>query len=108
MNQYTFEDVKKMTFEQLGAIDDPWLLIATGLTSPMLLRYVVRTGQLETRYAGATLPNVLQALDRAAAATHGGWPFDVSQKAPLAVCDADVDKYLDALDTTRPVKELKA
>jgi hypothetical protein len=50
MKQYTFEEVRGLTFAELGAIDDPMALMATGSLAPMLIRYIVRTVQLESRY----------------------------------------------------------
>lgn len=44
MEQYTMEDVSRLTYAELGAIEDPALLMATGGVAPMLIRYIVRTG----------------------------------------------------------------
>jgi hypothetical protein len=106
-NSYTFEDVQGMTFEQLGGIDDPMLLMSTTHVSPMLVRYIVRTKQLEARYAGVELPDLLRAIDLAAA-FHRDWPFAVGQGAPVSKRDARVDAYLDALDDSEPMKALRA
>lgn len=44
MEQYTMEDVSRLTYAELGAIEDPALLMAIGGVAPMLIRYIVRTG----------------------------------------------------------------
>lgn len=94
MKQYTMEEVSRMTYAELGAIDDPMALMSTGGVSPMLVRYVVRTGQRESRYPGVALPMLLRAISEAAVTV--GWPLaTVAQAAPLAVQDATVDAYLD-------------
>ncbi|WP_460901100.1 hypothetical protein [Paraburkholderia jirisanensis] len=94
MEQYTMEQVSRMTYAELGAIEDPMDLMATGGVAPMLVRYMVRTGQRDTRYPGIALPMLLRAITEAAATV--GWPLDtVAQAAPLAVEDATVDAYLD-------------
>lgn len=36
MKQFTFEDVLSLTFDELGAIEDPMQLAATAQVSPML------------------------------------------------------------------------
>jgi hypothetical protein len=94
MTQYTLEEVSRMTYDQLGAIEDPMALMSTSGVSAMLVRYMVRTGQRETRYPGIALPMLLHAISEAAATV--SWPLDtVAQAAPLAVQDAAVDAYLD-------------
>lgn len=95
MKQYSFEDVRQMRFEQLAAIEDPMQLAATGFISPMLVRYVVRTGQLESRYPGSALSTLLGAIDKATVRID--LPVIVRQKIPLAVRDSAVDSYLDDL-----------
>ncbi|MCA3186457.1 MAG: hypothetical protein INH12_26760 [Cupriavidus sp.] len=95
MKQYTFEEVLHLTSIELGAIDDPMQLAATGHISPMLVRYVIRTGQLDERYRGIPLRILLNAVDIAAARLE--WPEAVGQKAPLARKDAEIEAYLDAL-----------
>lgn len=70
-------------------------LMSTHFVSPMLVRYVVRTGQLEQRYSGLSLTTLLNALNLAA--TMIQLPPGVTQKAPSATRDAEVDGYLDAL-----------
>lgn len=95
MKQYSFEEVSQMSFEQLAAIEDPMQLAATGFISPMLVRYVVRTGQLDSRYAGRALSTLLGAIDKATVRID--LPVIVQQKIPLAVRDSAVDSYLDDL-----------
>ena len=96
MPAYTLHDVYSMTFEQLGAVQDPFELMSTGAVSPMLLRYVVRNGQLHARYSDADLPALLMAINYAA--TFVQWPMStVAQKAPVAILDPDVDAYLETL-----------
>lgn len=106
MHQLSYNDVQKLSYEQLAAIDDPMALMATGQVSPILLRYVVRTEQLQGRYGEVPLPILMDAIGRAAA-IQGDWPFAVGQKAPQAVRDKDVDDYLDRLDALGPLKILK-
>jgi hypothetical protein len=70
--------------------------MATTSLSPMLVPYVVHTGQLERRYPRIPLSPLLDAIFKAA--TMIPWPLDtVAQRAPLAKQDADVDAYLDEL-----------
>ncbi|AVA33802.1 hypothetical protein [Cupriavidus metallidurans] len=95
MKQFTFEEILGLTATELGAIDDPMQLAATGQASPMLVRYVVRTGQLDERYRGVPLRVLLDAINLAAARIE--WPEEVGQKAPLAAKDAEVEAYLDEL-----------
>jgi hypothetical protein len=95
MTQLTFDEVQQLTYADLGAIDDPMDLASTGFVSPMLVRYVVRTGQLESRYPGVALPVLLDAINKAA--TVIAWPVDVGQQAPVAKRDPAVDAYLDDL-----------
>lgn len=95
MKQFTFEEILGLTYTELGAIDDPMQLAATGHVSPMLVRYVVRTGQLDERYRGVPLRVLLDAIDLAAARIE--WLDGVGQKAPLAAKDAEVEAYLDEL-----------
>ena len=95
MKQYTFAEVLRMTSEELGGIDDPMQLAATENVSPMLVRYVIRTSQLDERYRGVPLRALLGAID--IAADKVGWPETVGQKVPLATKDAEVEAYLDVL-----------
>lgn len=95
MHQYTFDEVLHMSYEQLGAIQDPMQLSAATFVSPMLARYLVKTGQLTKRYPEVGLRALLQAIN--AAATTIPWPADVAQKVPAGTRDAKVDEYLDAL-----------
>lgn len=96
MRQFELDEVRAMSFEQLGAIEDPVDLMATGSVAPILVRYTVRTGQLERRYPGIALPTLLDAIMKSA--TMIDWPLaTVAQKAPQAKQDADVDAYLDEL-----------
>ncbi|VVE87674.1 hypothetical protein PBR20603_01611 [Pandoraea bronchicola] len=96
MKQYELDEVRAMSFERLGAIEDPVDLMATGSIAPILVRYAVRTGQLERRYPGVALSALLDAIMKSA--TMINWPLDtVAQKAPQAKQDADVDTYLDEL-----------
>lgn len=74
----------------------PMGLMATSSVAPILVRYMVRTDQLESRFPGVTLPMLLSAM--ASTATKFEWPLmTVAQTAPLARQDAAVDEYLDAL-----------
>ncbi|RKP44701.1 hypothetical protein D7S86_27105 [Pararobbsia silviterrae] len=84
-----------MSFEELGAIKDPMDLGSTGFVAPILVRYVVRTDQLQARYAGASLPTLLRAINVAAA--HAHFPPEIGQLAPRAVRSAIVDRYLDGI-----------
>ncbi|WP_434666858.1 hypothetical protein P5W99_37690 [Paraburkholderia sp. A3BS-1L] len=95
MEQYSFEEVKRMSFAQLGAVEDPMDLMTTGFASPMLVRYVVRTGQLDERYPNIALPELLDVINEAAAVVQ--WSPEVGQRAPMAKRDPIVDQYLDAL-----------
>ncbi|VVE84457.1 hypothetical protein [Pandoraea sputorum] len=95
MERLTFEDVKRMTFEELEAIDDPVDLAHIGALSPLLVRYVVRTGQLHLRYDGVALPALLEAINKAVPVTR--LPPEVWRKIPFATRDDDVDAYLDRL-----------
>jgi hypothetical protein len=95
MRQYTFEDVERMSYAELGAVEDPLELAATGFVSPLLVRYVVRTDQLEERYPDIPLCDLLNAMNQAA--MNIAWPMEVGQRAPLAKRDPVVDRYLDAL-----------
>lgn len=96
MEQYTMEDVSLLTYAELGAIEDPALLMATGGVAPMLIRYIVRTGQLDNRFPGISLTMLLSAIGKAAANVE--WPIEtVAQLAPQAVQNAVVDQYLDTL-----------
>jgi hypothetical protein len=95
MQQYTFEEVKGLTFAELGAIDDPMALMATGSLAPMLIRYIVRTVQLESRYPGVSFADLLNALNNAAAMIP--FPPEVGQRAPIAQRAGVVDEYLDEL-----------
>jgi len=95
MTQYSLEEVGLMSFEQVGAIEDPMDLASTGFISPMLVRYVVRTEQLEARYSGIALPKLLAAIDKAA--TVIDWSLIVGQKMPGEERDARVDAYLDEI-----------
>ena len=104
MRQYNFSEVRSMSFEQLGAIDDPMDLVNTGHVSPMVVRYVVRTGQLTQRYPVVTLPQLLDAIDGACVAYEQSskaaplhWSNNLSQPLQAAVGDTVVDEYLDAL-----------
>lgn len=104
MHQYSFAEVRAMSFEQLGAIDSSMELTNTGHVSPMVVRYVVRTGQLNQRFPVVTLPQLLDAIDGACAAHEQSsraaplhWVNDVSQPLQAAVGDSTVDAYLDAI-----------
>jgi hypothetical protein len=61
-----FEEVKRMSFARLGAVEDPMNLMATGFVARMLVRYAVRTVQLDERYPGIALPVSLDAMNKAA------------------------------------------
>ncbi|HGL6714605.1 hypothetical protein NTJ56_20830 [Burkholderia contaminans] len=95
MEQYTLKEISAMSFAQLGAVDDPMLLMACGSMGPILVRYVIRTGQLDARYQGVALPVLLDAI--LLAASNLPWPPEVGQQAPLAKQSAEVDAYLDSL-----------
>lgn len=96
MEQYTMEDVSRMTYAELGVIEDPAHLMATGGVAPMLIRYIVRTGQLDNRFPGISLTMLLSAIGKAAAKVE--WPIQtVAQLVPQAVQNTVVDQYLDTL-----------
>jgi hypothetical protein len=95
MTQLTFKEVQELTYADLGAIEDPMDIASTGFVFLMLVRYVVRTGQLDSRYPGVALPVLLDAINKAA--TVLAWPVDVGQKAPIAERDSAVEAYLDDL-----------
>ncbi|MGK3726793.1 hypothetical protein [Stenotrophomonas sp. 6O] len=93
-----------MSFDQLGAIENSLELSNTGRVSPMIIRYVVRTGQLRARFPVVPLVQLLDAVDGAciayeqsskAAPLH--WVNNVSQPLQVAAGDAVVDEYLDAI-----------
>jgi hypothetical protein len=107
MNQYTYDDVQQMTYAQLGAIDDAMLLTSTGHVSPMLVRYIVRTGQLEKRYPGVLITTLLGAIDNAAAEAME-WPFSASQLSTLGIQHEQVDAYLNALGTYESMRFIAA
>lgn len=93
-----------MSFEQLGAIDNPMELTNTGHVSPMVVRYVVRTGQLSQRFPVMALPQLLDAIDGACAAHEQSskmarldWVKNISQPLQAAERDSMVDAYLDAI-----------
>jgi hypothetical protein len=90
-------EVRLMSYDQLGAIADPMALMATGSTASLTLRYLVRTGQLERRFPGQALPELLHVMAHAAPLVQARWTFDVMQKLPQGVQDDDVDAYLDEL-----------
>lgn len=103
-SQYKYEEVLEMTFDQLGSIADPMMLMATGCVAPMVIRYVVRTNQLRDRFAHASLPDLLEAVNAAHLAWDGGkpeqqrdWSECLSQQIPIAEQDSGVDCYLDEI-----------
>lgn len=104
MRQYNFSEVRSMSFEELGAIEDSMALVNTGHVSPMVVRYVVRTGQLDQRYPAVPLPQLLDAIDCACAeyeqsskAAPLDWVNSISQPLQAATGSNVVDEYLDAL-----------
>ena len=105
MKQYTFEEVTRLSYEELGVIDDPMLLAASTFVSPMLVRYVVRTGQLDARYPDVPLPKLLFAMNQASA-EHGDWPHEIGQQSPAGVRNDQVEAYLNVLDTYEPMRTL--
>lgn len=95
MTQLTLEAVKQMTYEELAVMEGPTDVADLGQFSPMLVRYVVCTWQLHSRYADVALPDLLDAINIAAMMVP--WPPNVVLKVPAAERDADVDEYLDCL-----------
>ncbi|ASL43974.1 hypothetical protein bAD24_I10810 [Burkholderia sp. AD24] len=102
MQQYKLDDIKRMSFRQLGKIEDPMTLSACGSIAPILVRYVVRTGQLNERFLGMPLPVLLDSM--LVAASKLPWPAEVGQCAPLGERNADVDTYLDNLQQFEKTK----
>jgi hypothetical protein len=102
MEKYNFDEAQQLGYEGLGAVSDPSLLTATGYISPMLVRYVVRTGQLEQRYPGVPVGLLLNALNLAGAKSeYSGDKMRMQKLGPkiqAAERDAEVDVYLDELD----------
>lgn len=103
-SQYKYEEVLAMTFDQLGSITDPTMLMATGCVSPMVIRYVIRTGQLEDRFAHSSLSELLEAVNAAHLVWDGGkpeqqraWAERLSQQIPIADRNSGVDSYLDEI-----------
>lgn len=94
MAELTFEAVRQMTYEDFETIADPMELTTMGLLSPLLVAYVVRTGQLELRYAGIALPDLLDAINNAG--TMIPWcPVALRSfcaEQPVAVMDAYLDR----------------
>jgi hypothetical protein len=87
-----------MTFTELGEIEDPFELMDKLTVSPMLVRYMVQTAQLETRYPGVQLPELLDAIDIAVARVQ--WPiFTVGQTLHLAEHNPEIEKYLDEIQS---------
>lgn len=95
MKQYTLDEVRAMSFEQLGAIDDPMMLMATGTTAALTVRYLVRTNQLDLIKPRRTLPEVLHVM--AHAATLVPWTIELGQLIPQARQTKVVDDYVAAL-----------
>lgn len=95
MKQFTMDEVRAMTFGQLGAIDDPMLLMATGTTAPLTVRYLVRTNQLDLIRPHRTLPEVLHIM--AHAATLVPWTAELGQLIPQGQQSKVVDDYVAAL-----------
>ncbi len=92
----TMDEIRGMSYDELGAIEDPSTLMSGLTVSPMIVRYMVRTGQLATRYPGVDLPTLLDAIDSAAAIVE--WPyFTGGQTLHLVEHDAEVEKYLDEI-----------
>ena len=96
MTRRTFEQIRLMTYEELGAIEDPMDLAYIECLSPMFVAYVVRTDQLDSRYAGVALPELLNAINNAM--TMLPWNDEAVRKSPAIQRDAAVDAYLDSLD----------
>ncbi len=94
---YSLEDVSRMTFAQLAAIDDPLSLMGAGGTAPVTLRYAIRTGQLESLFPGKTMAELLRVITHAAPIVMDRWTFHVQQTMPGGEQDDEVDSYLKAL-----------
>lgn len=101
---YTYEAVKNMTFAGLGAIEDPTELMGTGFASPLVVRYIVRTGQLQERYPSISLIDLLEAIQAAGAAwefksseMQQHWVYKLSQLVQAGVRNPVVDEYLDSI-----------
>ncbi|VVE59248.1 hypothetical protein [Pandoraea sputorum] len=84
-----------MTYEELGAIEDPTDLTNIGCLSPMLVAYVVRTEQLHSRFAGVAFRDLLNAINNAV--TMIPWSAEAVQQAVAEERNPDVDAYLDHL-----------
>ena len=95
MKQLTYDEVLKLSYPQLGAIDDPMTLMASGGMAPMAVRYLVRTGQLDESYPGVSLSALVKALTEAAA--QFPWPADVTQELPSGSRSEACDSYLSEL-----------
>lgn len=95
MKQYTLKEITAMSFAALGAIEDPIALMACGSPAPIVVRYAVRTGQLDTRYPNLTPHALLDAIFLAAGRLP--MPAKVGQLVTHGKKNADVDEYLDSL-----------
>lgn len=95
MAELTFEAVKQMTDEELDAIGQPAILTKMAFMSPMLVAYVVRTGQFYARFAGIALPVLLNAINNAG--TMIPWCPEAARNVCAEQRDAAVDAYLDRL-----------
>lgn len=93
--QLSTEEVKRMSFDQIGAIDDPLRLAATGTIAPMLIRYVAATEQLQTRFGECSVPELIDAINYAFCRTP--WDQMLGQTMVNRVRDAQTDQYLDEL-----------
>ena len=96
--EYSLNDVEQMGYEQLGAINDPSELENTGGgTSPMILRYIVRTDQLKERFPDTDFITLLMSIGFAVSRlehTH-----QVLQKIRDGNRDTDADNYLDNIQS---------
>lgn len=97
IKNYSIEDVSRMTFSQLRAITDPMTLMGTGSIAPMVVRYAVRTDQLESLFPNKTMPELLHVIAHAAPIIEDRWTFHVQQTMPSGARDDEVDSYLKAL-----------
>jgi hypothetical protein len=96
--KYSLNDVEQMGYEQLGAINDPSELTRTGgSTSPMILRYIVRTGQLKERFPDTDFITLLMSIGFAVSRlehTH-----QILLKIIDGNRDTDADNYLDNIQS---------
>lgn len=95
MKQYSREEAIALGFIGLGAVEDPLDLMAAASIAPIVIRYMVRNGQLEARFPGVDIETLFRTIEHSAIKLN--WPFEVQQSIPLGERNAAVDAYLDEL-----------